>query len=468
VWYVDWALEATGSEDDLEVELMTTSTVPAVRQTRGRRERQVVRAAVAATLGSTIVWYDFFLYAFAATTVFGGLFFPSADTFAGTVIALGAYAAGFAARPLGAVLLGRLGDRIGRRATLIASFLLIALATLLTGLLPAHDRIGILGGVLLGLLRIVQGLGVGGQWAGSVLLPVEWGQRGRRGLVGSWPQLGVPAGLALAYGSLRLFTLWLGEDGWRVPFLLGFLLVGVALYVRLGVRETPVFSKLLEERRIEEAPVVTVLARQWREVVLTTLLRTGQQTPFLIFTAFLLTYGGGVLKLAQSQVTGDVMIAAGVSVLTVPFWGFVSDLAGRRRLVMFGAVLMLLWSYPYWYLLNSGTPEVVLAAVVASLAIHDIQWGPQATLIAESFTGRLRYTGASLGHTLASLTADGPALLVAYALFQAFHGTVAIVAYMTASAAVSLVAALLLRDRRLQDMSVEYDEHPVPVAAPST
>jgi nitrate/nitrite transporter NarK len=444
----------------------STATAPARRPTGHPYDRQVVRAVVAATIGSTIVWYDLFLYGFAATLVLGRLFFPSSDPYAWTLMALGTYAAGFAARPVGALLLGRLGDRIGRRATLIASFLLIALATLLIGVVPGHDRIGILGGILLGLLRIVQGIGVGGQWAGSVLLPVEWDHRGRRGFIGSVPQLGVPAGLLLAYGSLRLFTLWLGQDaGWRLPFVLGFLLVAVALYVRLGVRETPVFTKLLAERRIEEAPVATVLARQWREVVLTALLRTGQQAPLLLFTAFVVTYATGTLKFAESQVTDYVLIGAAVSLFTVPFWGFLSDLVGRKRLVMAGAAAMLVWSYPYWVLLNSGVPALALAAVVASLAIHDIQAGPQATLIVESFTGRLRYTGASLGYHLASLTTDGPALLVAAALLQAFHTSVAIAAYMGACAVVSLVSAALLRDRRLQDMSVEYDEHPVAVPA---
>jgi MFS family permease len=446
---------------------MAASTAPAGKPTRDTTDRQVIRAVVAATLGSAVVWYDFFLYGLAATLVLGRLFFPDGDSKAGTVLALSTYAVGFAARPIGAILLGRLGDRIGRRATLIASFLLIGLATPLIGLVPGHDRIGIVGGILLGLLRVVQGIGMGGQWASTILLPVEWGQRGRRGFIGSWPQLGVPAGLALAYGSLQLFTHLLGPDrGWRIPFLLGVLLVAVAMYVRLGVRETPVFTRLLDERRVEEAPVLTVIARQWREIVLTALMRTGQQTPLILFTAFVVTYATGTLRLAETQISTDVLIAACVSLVTVPFWGYLSDLVGRRRLVMIGAAAMLAWSYPYWALLNSGAPALVLAAIVLSLPIHDVQAGPQATLIVESFTGRVRSTGSSLGYHLASLTADGPALLVAVALLHAFHSFLGLVVYMAAAAAVSLVAAALLRDRSLQDLSVEYDEPRVAVPAP--
>jgi MFS family permease len=446
---------------------MAASTALADRPTRDSSRRQLVRAAVASAIGTTIVWYDFFLYGFAATLVLGRLFFPSRDPFLSTLLAVGTYAVGFAARPIGAVVLGRLGDRIGRRATLIATLVLIGLATSLIGLVPTQAQIGVLGGILLTLLRIVQGIGMGGQWAPSVLLPVEWGQRGRRGLLGSWPQVGVPAGLVLAYGSLQLFTLRLGQDaGWRIPFLLSIVLVGVALYVRLGIQETPVFSRLLGERLIEEAPVLEVLARQWREVVLTALLRTGQQAPFAIFTLFALTYATGTLGLPQAQVVNLTLIAAGASLVAVPFWGFLSDSFGRRRLVMIGAAAMLAWSYPYWVLLGTRVPALVSLAIVLALPIHDIQHGPQATFIAESFTGRLRCTGASLGYQLASLTADGPAILVAFALLHAFGSSLPIAVYMIVCAAVSLVSAAALRDRSRQDMSVEYDDAPLAAPAP--
>jgi MFS family permease len=432
--------------------------------------RQLVRAVAATTVATTIVWYDFFLYGFAATLVLGRLFFPSRDAYASALLALGTYFVGFAARPLGAMLFGHLGDRIGRRATLIATLLLMGLATTLVGVAPTYAEAGVFGGILLTLLRVVQGLSAGGEWAGSALLSIEWGHRGRRGLLGSWTQLALPAGLALAYGSLQLFTTWLGQDaGWRWPFLLSVVLVVVAVYIRLGVRETPVFTKLLDGRRIEQSPVLEAVARHWREVALVTLLRIGQQVPFYVFTVFVLTYATDTLRFQQSQVLYPVLIAAAVSVLTTPLWGLLSDFVGRRRLVVIGAAAMLVWSYPYFMLLDMRMPMLLLVAIVASLPIHDMQHGPQAALIAESFTGRVRYSGASLGYNLVALLADGPAPLVAFALLHAFGSSVSIAVYMGACALVSLLAALGLRDRSRQDMSVEYDE-PVgalPAATPT-
>jgi MFS family permease len=434
-------------------------------QDAGRR--QLLRAVVASTLATTIAWYDFFLYGVAATAVLGRLFFPTGNAFLGVLLALGTYAAGFAARPVGAILFGHLGDRIGRRATLIATLLLMGLATTLVGVVPTYAQAGVLGGILLTLLRLVQGLAMGGEWAGSALLTIEWGHRGRRGLLGSWTQLALPAGLGLAYGAMLLFTSWLGEDaGWRVPFLLSAVLVLVAVYIRLDVRETPVFTALLDDRRIEPSPVVDVVNRQWREVVLTTLLRVGQQTAFVIFTVFVLTYATDTLKLQRTQLLNVVLFTCAVSVLTTLAAGFLSDIVGRRRLVMIGAALMVVWAYPYFLLLDSRMPLLVLVAIVASLPIHDLQHAPQAALIAESFTGRLRYSGASLGYHLVALLADGPALLVAFALLHAFGASWPVAVYVGVCALASLLAALGLRDRSRQDMSIEYDDPPVAAALP--
>ena len=427
---------------------------------------QLVRAVAGSALSSTFEWYDFFLYSYAAAVVLGRLFFPTASPFLGGLLAVTTYAVGFAARPVGAMLFGHLGDRIGRRATLIATLLLTGLATSLVAAAPTYAEAGVLGGIILAVLRLVQGLAVGGQWAGSVLLSVEWGHRGRRGFLGSWTQLGMPAGLALAYGSMEVCTAWLGQDaGWRVPFLLSLVLIAVALYIRLGTRETPVFSRLLSERRIEASPVLEVLIRQWREVLLSALLRMGQQAPFYLFTVFLLTDATGTLSLQRSDVLRFVLIASAVSVLAVLGWGYVSDVVGRKRLAMAGALLMLLWSYPYWALLGTHVPVLVLVAIVASLLIHDVQSAPQAALIAESFTGRLRYSGAALGFQLASLIADGPAPLIALALLHRFGDPRFLAIYVGACALISLVAAAGLKDRAHQDMSAEYDM-PAATAAP--
>jgi MFS family permease len=427
---------------------------------------QLVRAVAASALASTAGWYDFFLFGFAATTVLGRLFFPTSNGFLSGLLAVTTFAVGFAVRPVGAFLFGHLGDRIGRKATLTATLLLAGLATCLVAAAPTYAQAGVLGGLLLVVLRLVQGLAVGGQWAGSVLLSVEWGHRGRRGFLGSWAQIGLPAGLALAYGSMQLFTALLGSDaGWRIPFLLSVVLIAIALYIRIGVRETPVFTQLHAERRIESAPVAEVLVRQWREVLLTALLRVGQQTAFLLFTVFLLGDAARTLKLQASGVLLLVLVTAAVSVLTVLFWGLLSDIVGRKRMVVLGALAMLLWSYPYWALVGSGAPLLVLVAIMASLPIHDIQHAPQAALIAESFTGRLRYSGAAVGSQLTALLADGPALLIAFALLDRFGDPRFLAVYLGAAALVSLLAALGLKDRSRQDMSAEYDDRP---AAPGT
>jgi MFS family permease len=421
--------------------------------------QQLVRAIAASALASTVGWYDFFLFGYAATTVLGRLFFPASSPFLSGLLTITTFAVGFAIRPVGALLFGHLGDRIGRKATLTATLLLAGLATSLVAAVPTYAEAGVLGGILLVILRLTLGLAVGGQWAGAVLLSVEWGHRGRRGFLGSFAQVGLPAGLALAYGSMQVFTSVLGADtGWRIAFLLSVALIVVAMYIRLGVRETPVFAELLAEKRIESAPVTEVLVWQWREVLLTALLRVGQQTAFVLFTVFLLQDGLGPLKLQQAGVLTLVLIAAAISVLTLLGWGFLSDVVGRKRLVMIGAAAMVVWSFPYWALLGSHVPALVLAAILVSLPVHDAQYAPQAALIAESFTGRLRYSGTALGSQLTTLLADGPAILIALAVLRAAGDPRFLAIYVGAAALVSLLAAAVLKDRSRQDMSAEYDE----------
>jgi MFS family permease len=446
--------------------MVASEARPGTMVDRSARE-QLVRAVAASALASTAGWYDFFLFGYAAAAVLGRLFFPTSNAFLSALLAVTTYAVGFAVRPVGAFLFGHLGDRIGRKATLTATLLLAGLATALVAAAPTYAEAGVLGGILLVLLRLLQGLAMGGHWAGAVLLSVEWGHRGRRGFLGSWAQIGLPAGLALAFGSMQLFTSMLGSDaGWRIPFLLSVLLIAVALYVRLGVRETPVFTQLLAERRIEFAPVGQVLVRQWREVLLTALLRVGQQTAFVLFTVFILGDAAGMLRLQQSAVLLLVLVTAGVSVLTLLGWGFLSDVVGRKRLVMIGAAVMLLWSYPYWALLGSHVPLLVLAAIVLSLPLHDIQYAPQAALIAESFTGRLRYSGTAVGSQLTALVADGPAVLIAFAVLHGAGDPRLLAVYLAVAALISLLAVAALKDRSRQDMSAEYDE-PAVVAAPA-
>jgi MFS family permease len=421
----------------------------------------MIRAVIASAVGTSIEWYDFFLYGFAATTIFADLFFPGNDPSTG----------GFAARPIGAAIFGHYGDRIGRKGTLIVTLLCMGLATALVGLVPTYNQIGIWGGIILTVLRLLQGIAVGGEWGGSVLLSTEWGKRvgGYRGLLGSWPQFGVPVGLVLGYTALKVFQPIDPYWGWRIPFLLSIVLVAVGLYIRLGIKETPVFSDVLKDNRVERVPVLEVITRNWREIILSALLRTGQQAPFYIFTVFVLSYTTKTLGFKSDQVYTWVIIGALVSMVTVPFWGYVSDRVGRKRIYVAGTVAMMIWSYPYFALLDTRSTGLVVLAIVLAWPIHDMQYGPQAAFIAESFTGRLRYSGASLGYQLASLTAGGPAPLIAVWLLNTFDSSVMISAYMALCALVGLVAALLLKERSHQDYGAEYDEQEgIPAAATTT
>ncbi|GAA2850420.1 MFS transporter [Nonomuraea rubra] len=425
-----------------------------------QKRRQLVRAVVASAVGTSIEWYDFFLYGFAASTIFAELFFPTSDQTTGLLLALGTYFGGFAARPIGAAIFGHYGDRIGRKATLIITLMTMGIATALVGLVPTYEQIGIWGGILLTLLRLLQGISVGGEWGGSVLLATEWGKSrgGRRGFLGSWPQFGVPVGLVLGYLALQVFEPMDPYWGWRIPFLLSVVMAAIGLYIRLGILETPVFAKVVAENKVERVPVRQVLVMNWKEIVLSALLRTGQQAPFYIFTVFILTYATRTLGFAASDVYTYVIVAGIVSLFTVPFWGYISDLVGRRRLYIVGALSMVAWSFVYWPLLDTRVPALVFLAIVLAAPIHDIQYGPQATFIAESFTGRLRYSGASLGYQLASITAGGPAPLIAVWLYATYQSSMAIAIYMAICAAISVVAAYLLKDRSQQDYAVEYDD----------
>ncbi|MBS0221102.1 MAG: MHS family MFS transporter [Proteobacteria bacterium] len=422
---------------------------------------QLRRAVIAATVGTTIEWYDFFIYGTAAGLVFGKLFFPNEDPLTATLAAFGTYFVGFVGRPIGAAIFGHYGDRIGRKATLIATLMCMGLATFAIALVPTYASIGIWGAVILTILRVIQGIGVGGEWGGSVLISMEWARsHGSRGLVASWPQFGVPAGLFLSNLVILGFSTWAGESfldwGWRIPFLLSIILVGIGLWVRLGILETPVFQKLVSERKIEKAPIAEVIRRQPREILLSALLRMAEQAPFYIFTAFVFAYATTTLKASRDFVLTAVLCASVLSFVTIPLCGHISDRIGRRKMYLIGAAVTGLFGFLYFGMLDTALPSAIFLAIVLSLIPHDMMYGPQAALIAEAFTPRLRYSGASLGYQLASIIAGGPAPLIATALFAAYHTGYAIAIYIAACAVVSLVSAALMPDYTGKDISTEY------------
>jgi metabolite-proton symporter len=417
---------------------------------------------IAGTVGTAIEWYDFFLYSTVTGLVFANLYFPRSNPLVGTLEAFTIYAVGFVARPVGAAIFGHYGDRIGRKSTLIATLLLMGIATFLVGLVPTYQSIGIWGAVILTILRFVQGVGVGGEWGGSVLLAMEWARSSKhRGYIASWPQFGVPAGLFLANLAVLAFSAMSGDEfrqwGWRVPFLLSIVLVGVGLYIRLGILETPVFTRLVAENKVERTPIVEVIKRQPREIALTALCRMGEQAPFYLFTAFIFAYGTVTLKISRDFLLVAVLTASVLSFVMIPLFGHLSDRFGRRRIYILGAAVTAVFGFVYFALLNTRSPGLVFLAVALSLIPHDMMYGPQAALIAECFTGRLRYSGASLGYQLASVIAGGPAPLIATWLFSRYASGYAIAAFIFVCAMISIAAASMLKDYTNRDISEEYE-----------
>jgi MFS family permease len=361
---------------------------------------------------------------------------------------------------------------MGRKAALIATLALMGIATFLVAFVPTYAEIGIWGAVALTVLRFIQGVGVGGEWGGSVLLSMEWARSNNsRGFIASWPQFGVPAGLFLANLAVLSFSAISGDQflvwGWRAPFLISIVLVAIGLYIRLGILETPTFRRLAAENRLVRAPALEVIKRQPLQILLTALCRMGEQAPFYIFTAFVFTYGTTVLKVPRDLILIAVLTASVVSFFTIPFSGHISDRIGRKRMYLLGAAVTAVYGFIYFWLLNTALPGLIFLAIVLSLIPHDMMYGPQAALIAESFTGRLRYSGASLGYQLASIIAGGPAPLIATALFAEYKSGYAIAIYILACCVISLLAGAALKDYTNKDISLEYDEAPRGAKAPA-
>jgi metabolite-proton symporter len=418
---------------------------------------QVRRAALASSIGTTIEWYDFFLYNTASALVFPHLFFPASSPYAGAMASFATYAVGFAARPVGAAIFGHWGDRIGRKATLIVTLLVMGISSAIVGVLPGTAAIGVAAPLLLVLLRLVQGIAIGGEWCGSVLIAMEWGDQRRRGLLASFAQLGVPMGLVLGTGGMTLLSLTLSAEafdswGWRIPFLFSLVLVAIGLLVRLSILETPMFAKVAEERKTARIPVVDAIRHHWREILLSAGLRFSEQMPFYLFSTFVLSYVVARHGFTKTFVLKAVLAGAVCELVAIPLFSHLSDRFGRTRVYFTGAVLVGVIAFPYFAVLTHGGAGMIFLAIVASLFIHGLQYGPQASLIAENFPTHLRYGGAGMGYQLASVFAGGPAPLIATWLLHKTGTPYSISAYIVFAAVVTIACVLALPDRSRVDI----------------
>ncbi len=414
------------------------------------------RTVVASFIGTAIEWYDFFLYGTAAALVFNKLFFPTLSPLLGTMAAFATYSVGFFARPVGGIVFGHFGDRIGRKSMLVTTLVMMGLATFLVGVLPTYQQAGMLAPALLVVLRLVQGVAVGGEWGGAVLMVAEHSDSKRRGFFASWVQVGVPAGLLLATCVFSLFSL-LPEAaflswGWRVPFLLGIVLTALGFFIRMAVVESPVFEREKQRPR-DKLPIVEVLRRHQRSVLLSMGARLAENVFFYIFTVWVLSYATQQLGMARSTLLNGVLIGSAVQLVAIPTFGALSDRWGRRPVYVGGAVFLMLLTFPFFWLLATRETGCVWLAIVLGLIGHAAMYGPQAAFFSEMFGTRTRYTGASLGYQLAAPFSGGIAPLVASGLLRwSGNATWPVAIYLISMALITIACVLLARETSHTDL----------------
>ncbi|WP_432940208.1 MFS transporter [Kribbella sp. CA-253562] len=432
---------------------MSTSTEPVQKRT------PIARVVGASLVGTTVEWYDFFLYGVAASVVFGDLFFPKGEELTGTLLSFATFAVGFFARPIGGVVFGHFGDRIGRKNLLVLSLLMMGLATFAIGLLPTYAQVGALAPILLTVLRLIQGFALGGEWGGAVLIVSEHGDPARRGFWASWPQAGAPAGQLLANGVLAGLAAFQSDAafdswGWRIPFLLSAVLVFVGLWVRLRIEESPLFKQARAKQEPgERIPFVEVITKYPREILTAMGARMAENVSYYIFTIVIATYAKEHLGLGKSFALNAVLIAAAIHFCAIPLWGALSDKVGRKPVYLFGAAGVGIWAFVFIAFVDTKNFALATLAVTVGLILHGAMYGPQASFFTELFGTRVRYSGVSVGYQLASIVAGGLAPFIAVALLKAYDSGYAISIYVAVCSVISLIAVTSYGETSKRDLA---------------
>lgn len=409
------------------------------------------RLATASAVGTTLEWYDFTVYNTLAALIFNRLFFPSFDPLTGTILAFSTYAVGYVSRPVGGMLFGHMGDRRGRRVVLCTTLIVMGVATGLMGLLPTYASVGAISPLLLVVLRFVQGVALGGEWAGAVLISVEHGGQQSRGRKASWAQIGPSCGNILATGAIALLTVWLTADeflawGWRIPFLGSGALVAFGVWVRQGIDETPLFKDLEARQRQATAPIGEVVRLHWRRLLIAGGARIGPDVLYGLVVVFSLTYITTVLQLSRTLALTAIMTGSAVNALAIPLFGALSDRVGRRPVYAAAAVLAMPWAFGFFALLDRREPALVIMAVALGLLLHAGMYATQAAFMTEQFPTRVRYAGSSLAYTLAGIVGGGFAPLIFTRLLQAYRSSTSISIYLVVALCVTCVCLFVARE----------------------
>ncbi|MEV4729487.1 MFS transporter [Saccharopolyspora sp. NPDC049426] len=419
------------------------------------------RVALASLIGTTIEWYDFFIYGTAAALVFNQLFFPKFDPVVGTVAAFATFAVGFLARPIGGVLFAHYGDKLGRKPMLIGSLMLMGVATLLMGLLPTYATIGVWAPIVLTLLRFAQGIGVGGEWGGAALMAVEHAPKGKRGFYGSWPQVGVPAGLLLGNLTFTALSANMSEEtflawGWRVPFLCSALLIVVGFAIRLKISESPVFEQAMqrkEQERAERMPVIEVLRKHPKTILLAAGSFLATNATFYVGTTWIVSYTTKTLDYERTTILSANALLAAVDIPLMLAFGLLSDRLGRRGMSLGGMLALALFAVPWIMMVDSGSIGLFLLAGLVVQACRTAVYGPQSAFFSELFSTRLRYSGASLAYQIAAILGGGIAPMICTALFAATGSSLSIAGYVVVLCLISFVSTYLLAETYKRDLS---------------